>query len=426
MTVFEYYVLSIFDMLSIIILSRKVMNYKPIINIKNIILSILIPIISVSLTDLVDVSAYLGIIINTFIFWCIIKIIYKRSNINTLWIYVISLIIFVPLQFIAFMIINLIYGEFNLIFVPTVIAQAITVLFTCIIYYYAPINLIYNFVQSKNKIFNLILINSFLIVISLVFYWYINIQAVSQNIIFILVLSTIVIFINLVTIRNGLLMKHQKGQLHIYENYLPIVDELITELRARQHEFDNHIQAISMLGDTCNNYDELVSELKKYSRYVLEKNEMTNLLKINNKVLAGFIYSKKKFFQENNISISIIINNYSIDTRAEDYELIEIMGTLLDNAYEACIENSQNKISLTIDSNEDKLLIIVQNQNPYLELKIIKKIFNKGFSTKKSGSKKRGYGLYNMKNIVDRYNGDISVSNEDINGDNWVVFYVSI
>ncbi len=43
-------------------------------------------------------------------------------------------------------------------------------------------------------------------------------------------------------------------------------------------------------------------------------------------------------------------------------------------------------------------VIEIRNKHPYLNVESINKIFNKGYSTKSSN--KRGYGLYNTKEIV--------------------------
>lgn len=424
MSVFELYILTILEYLSIIIIVRKLLNKAPIIKASmEMVAIIVVPVFTEILIG--DVNKFTTTIINGIIIIALIKLLYKKAISQAFWLYIISFVVLVFCQIIALIPVNIIFKSIEFNFMTGLSVQAIVILTCCVIYYYAPINLIYEFVQNKNRIFNMILLNSFLLGFVYLFYWYYDIRGIIQNILLIISVSSIFVFTNIVTIKNGMVLKQQKEQIYIFKNYLPIVDELINELRAKQHEFDNHIQAISMLADTCKDYDELTYEIKKYSNYIVKDNEISMLLKLNNKILAGFIYSKHKQANEKNLILDIDIDNYFIETKVQDQQLIEIMGTLLDNAFDASGDN--NNIKLNINSEDNKLLIEVKNKSPYLDSKTIKRIFNKGFSTKKSDHKKiRGYGLYNLKNIIDNYNGKIYVYNEKDNNNNWVVFKVIV
>ncbi len=55
------------------------------------------------------------------------------------------------------------------------------------------------------------------------------------------------LFINLVIIKNGLVNEFTAKELLIYRTYNPIVEELIDEIRSRQHDFDNHLQALNTI-----------------------------------------------------------------------------------------------------------------------------------------------------------------------------------
>lgn len=426
-TLFENYILTMFDFFAVIIISRKLLGKKTIIDIRGLIIVLIIPFFTALTTN--SLGKYHSFFIIAMVSVVMLKCIYRKSITSTFWIYIISSFIISCIQFLTLIPLNLILDTVEYNFETGIIAQTISLVLFLATYYFAPINILYNFIQSKNRIFNMILINSFLIIITILFYWYADNDQILQNITLFLSISIIFIFINLVTIRSGLILNQQKGQIHIYENYLPIVDELIKELRAKQHEFDNHIQAISMLGDTCLTHDELVNELKKYSNYIISDNEIAMLLKLKNKILAGFIYSKYKQAQEKGILLEVIIHDYMANTNVEDYKLVEIMGTLIDNAIEAVEEQKfkNEKIILNINSYNNKMELEVKNKSPYINTKIISKIFNKGFSTKESKDSKRGYGLYNLKNIVDINNGKVSVFNEEDNNDNnWIVFNVLI
>lgn len=54
--------------------------------------------------------------------------------------------------------------------------------------------------------------------------------------------------------------REKQAELEAYKTYSAAFSDLITQIRARQHEFDNHISALCNLHYICKDYDELVQE----------------------------------------------------------------------------------------------------------------------------------------------------------------------
>ncbi|MGO3169234.1 GHKL domain-containing protein, partial [Senegalia sp. (in: firmicutes)] len=90
------------------------------------------------------------------------------------------------------------------------------------------------------------------------------------------------------------------------------------------------------------------------------------------------------------------------------YELIEVLGNLIDNAFETEIKDNVVIISFLRKYGND--IIEVSNKHPRIEEEGIEKFFEKEFSTKKK--KGRGYGLYNIKERLKKYDVEILVENE--------------
>lgn len=61
------------------------------------------------------------------------------------------------------------------------------------------------------------------------------------------------------------LKKNEQG-LKIYKLYIKPMEELTKDIRARQYEFDNHMNAILNMHVTIDNYDELVKSQSVYGR----------------------------------------------------------------------------------------------------------------------------------------------------------------
>ena len=55
-----------------------------------------------------------------------------------------------------------------------------------------------------------------------------------------------------------------KKMLSTYEKYFPVINELMNELRSKQHDFDNHIQAINMITITSTDYNSIVNSMNNY------------------------------------------------------------------------------------------------------------------------------------------------------------------
>ena len=67
-------------------------------------------------------------------------------------------------------------------------------------------------------------------------------------------------------------------------------------------------------------------------------------------------------------------------------------------------------------------VIEVKNRHPYLCNDSLSKFFKQGFSSKIVDG--HGYGLPNIKNIIDKNDGIIDLQNQNIDGDNYIVFRI--
>lgn len=352
-------------------------------------------------------------------FW----IIHRKTVINTLFLYIISMVLIGCIQLSVAFLIKVLTGNILNNFTYGIIAQIIGLLLTYILYRYAYLYIIYDFTTRKNKVAEYLLINSFLILIFIAIYWYIDLNSIIANMISIFTLSISIIFINFVILRNGLKNQFETQELKIYKTYLPVIEQLMDDIRARQHEFDNHLQALRMIRkiDTDIRKDDIDELIDKYCTNIIEKNKWNYLIKLNNKMLAGFLYSKILQAGREQINIEIKLNTYFMDTKMKDYELIEVTGILINNAFEAVKYENEKKVIIKISKEKDMNVVEVRNKHPYLSDEIIQNMFKRGFSTKQDSNS--GYGLNNLQSLINKYNGKIEVFNED-EKDNYVVIRI--
>ena len=217
------------------------------------------------------------------------------------------------------------------------------------------------------------------------------------------VLMVVVVIWGIVDWRsNYVLIRQKENELRLYQNYLIPLEELVKEIRAKQHEFDNHLNAILNMHLTIDNYEELVAKQSEYITEIAREDDSRKYLPL--------IYSKIVRAPEY-VRTDIRVWNKEIVSGISEHHLIEIVGTLIDNAYEACTEE-KNQVLIEIDSQNDKLIFTIKNQVENIGLGEISHFFEKGFSTKEDG-KKHGLGLYNAKMLVNRYHGEITVEIEE-------------
>lgn len=226
--------------------------------------------------------------------------------------------------------------------------------------------------------------------------------------------------------KNYLLMQQKESELKLYQHYIQPLEELVKEIRAKQHEFDNHMNAILNMHLTMDNYEELVVRQSAYITEVIKDDDSRKylpLLRISDKVLAGFLYSKI-VRAPSYVKTEVEVRSLEIISGISEHHLIEIVGTLVDNAYEACTQE-WNQVIMELDSEKDRLVFTLKNQVGDIKLENIDKFFEKGYSTK-SEDGRHGLGLYNAKMLIERYHGDIIVSTESMEQKYYICMKINV
>ena len=98
------------------------------------------------------------------------------------------------------------------------------------------------------------------------------------------------------------------------------------------------------------------------------------------------------------------------DIKLDNSELTVILSNLLNNAIEATSSIDKKEVEINISEDEKYYKIEVKNYTENLKSENLTQIFKVGYTTKGEG---RGYGLANVKAIVDKYKGKIQMSLEE-------------
>lgn len=224
---------------------------------------------------------------------------------------------------------------------------------------------------------------------------------------------------------NYSILKRQEEELKIYKLYIHPLEELTKDIRARQHEFDNHMNAVLNMHVTIDNYDELVAAQSAYCKEIYEAKGVSTpaLLRISDKILAGFLYSKI-LGAPAYAKVEIQVLSQQIITSVSEHNLVEILGTLVDNAFEAATPQLP-LVEMVLDSKEDKLIFMIRNQVQGLTMGDISRFFQKGYTTK-DNRECRGLGLYQANMIAQQFGGEITVELTDGEESQEICFRVEI
>lgn len=199
-------------------------------------------------------------------------------------------------------------------------------------------------------------------------------------------------------------------------------EKLLDNVRIRQHGFNNQITAILGMHYVYKTYEELVKNQQDLCRIAMNDNKFNKLLWLRNDVLAGFLFQKLKEIEEVGVDIDLEVISTEFFLPVPIQYTIEMIGILLDNAYESVTTLQTKQIIKIIFLRDENLLILsILNPSPYIEYNDINKMFIRGVSSKGEG---RGIGLFRISEICEKYGCDILCENVNDQNMNWIKFSI--
>ncbi|MCM1253382.1 MAG: GHKL domain-containing protein [Clostridium sp.] len=176
------------------------------------------------------------------------------------------------------------------------------------------------------------------------------------------------------------------------------VDTMYRRMRGWRHDYHNHIQTLKAYM-SLSQYEETMQYL---NRLEADLANVDTLLKTGNVMVDAILNSKLTLMQERHIPVdatAAVPENISIP----DIDLSVIIGNLLDNAMEACMQLPEKErfIRIYIDVIKKQLYISVTNSMP----EQVKKREER-FSTSKGNG--HGLGLFRIDSIVNKHGGYVN------------------
>ncbi|MFJ5564446.1 ATP-binding protein [Lysinibacillus xylanilyticus] len=201
------------------------------------------------------------------------------------------------------------------------------------------------------------------------------------------------------------------------------VKAFVQALRVQTHEHKNKLHTIAGLLQ-LGHHDQALSYLTQVKE---EHDEITNFLneRIKNENISGLLLSKISYAKEQGILLEIDRESRLtiFPNNLDHHDFVILFGNLIENAFDALrdVQMEEKIIHVSVDEDEDVLAILVTDNGIGMTNEVKAHIFDNGYSTKEN--KGRGIGLFLIKEIVQKGQGEIEVISEPNKGTSFLITF---
>jgi len=218
--------------------------------------------------------------------------------------------------------------------------------------------------------------------------------------------------------------------LHDRAEYTKLMEDLtgtrylVDSMRANNHDFTNKLHVILGLIQ-MGMYEKAISYIENIT--IVQRATISKIMStVQEPSVAALLIGKTARASELNIKFILREGCFysNTDMQLPSELLVTVIGNLIENAFEAMNESMdydvQKELIFGIYSRPGAVLITTDDTGIGISPERLPRIFEKGFSTKGEG---RGTGLYQVKEMVERYGGTISVESQEGVGSSFSVSF---
>ncbi|MBF7145491.1 ATP-binding protein [Bacillus toyonensis] len=204
-----------------------------------------------------------------------------------------------------------------------------------------------------------------------------------------------------------------KTELQNLVNTISEVRKYSEDLRAQTHEFTNKLFVLSGLLQ-LGHYKEAIEFIQQESNIHQSQNHIL-FHQIHDAKVQAILLGKIGTASEKKIDFHIEGDSAlrPLPEHIKVSHLITILGNIIDNAFDAVSGQEEKNVSFFVTDIGHDIVFEVIDSGAGIPAEKIATIFQKGFSTKGND---RGYGLANVKEMVDLLEGTIEIQNEKNGG----------
>jgi len=208
----------------------------------------------------------------------------------------------------------------------------------------------------------------------------------------------------------------RKDELDRISHALSSIQEYSELLRGQTHEYSNKLHTIAgliQIGAYQEALDLVARESSGYEDIIRFLNKA-----VPHPVIAAIVLGKFNRARELKISFEIDLDGTMVDVPEwiKQEKIVTIVGNLLDNAFEAVLEQEKDRrhVFLSFTDLGNDIVFEVEDTGPGIPADRLDAVFEKGVSSK--GTTRRGLGLYLVKQRLDELGGFITVSPGEFGG----------
>lgn len=252
-----------------------------------------------------------------------------------------------------------------------------------------------------------------LILLSIIITLYIivNDRLVSRESMIFIGLTLLLLVFTIYYLYDAIIIKYQSGQenlllreqMKVYDNQIQLNIENERRVKALRHDMRHHLKEITDLARTEKN-QELIEYVLKMDDYIRLDEDVVDT---GNTAIDGILNYKIAEAKKKGIAVTVHIA-VPDEVTLSVFDMNIIFGNLMDNAMEAMYEIENPFIDIDIRYSQNCMFI--QIMNPY-NTQIVYSREGKIKSTKKEHAE-HGFGIENIKRVVENYFGDISIQTE--------------
>ena len=205
------------------------------------------------------------------------------------------------------------------------------------------------------------------------------------------------------------------------KDYYQSLTEHINEIRSIRHDMNAHLNILGQYA-SANEID----KVKRYLEEIREQayNNNSVIVNVGNAIVSAVITdAMRKIDCKENMTLKcegVLPERLLIS----DYDLCTIFSNLMSNSIEACrkLKDNDKQIHMKFINDRKSLSIICKNP---IEWEIDERVLNGRYTSKKD-KLRHGYGINNIRRVVECYDGEMNMSSDNGMFVTKIVFYKAV
>lgn len=269
--------------------------------------------------------------------------------------------------------------------------------------------LVYHIEKYENKYINYLALNLALFGFLYKIIHEYDKKILAENFLYFGFLMVLMLVLNYFIYKEVAHISERNKLLEVQEQIREPMGQLMDEVRSKQHEYKNHLNTILGILETSST-EAAVGSVKSYMSSI-ETHEAFDaaIIAADRDILKAILHVKRNEAYSKAIDFLVFVKNDLSQLEMLDYELSIVLNNLLNNAFEAVLQEANPTVIFEsgYDEQANKHYVLTKNACSKVPFGEVIKFTDKRYSTKDGG--KRGYGLYNVKRIAAKRGGGVEL-----------------